>query len=123
MRIYKTKWLAKFAKSEQIKDVHLREAIDRAEKGLIDADLAGGLIKQRVARMGQGRSGGFRTVIAYKAGERAVFIYAFAKNERENLSPNELMDFRRIGKLWLETSTENMLEKIKDGLIEEIEYE
>ncbi|MDI9349175.1 MAG: type II toxin-antitoxin system RelE/ParE family toxin [Candidatus Symbiobacter sp.] len=121
MRIYKTKWLAKFAKSEQISNITLKEAIDRAERGLVDADLGGGLIKQRVARMGQGRSGGFRTIIAYKAQERAVFLYAFAKNERENLTLHELTDLRRIGKLWLEQPIDNLLAQMKDGKIEEID--
>jgi hypothetical protein len=53
--------------------------IERAERGIIDADLGGGLIKQRVARPGQGRSGGFRMIVVYRTKERAVFIYGFAK--------------------------------------------
>ena len=56
MRTFKTKWLTRFARREGIADKSLREAIERAERGLIDADLGGGLIKQRVARQGQGRS-------------------------------------------------------------------
>ncbi|WP_447415009.1 type II toxin-antitoxin system RelE/ParE family toxin, partial [Clostridium perfringens] len=60
MRIFKTKWVARFVRRERISDADLKEAIERAERGLIDADLGGGLIKQRVARPGQGRSGGFR---------------------------------------------------------------
>lgn len=58
MRIFKTKWLARFARHGQVTDANLQEAIARAERGLIDADLGGGLIKQRVARQGKGRSGG-----------------------------------------------------------------
>jgi len=85
VRTFKTKWLARFARRERIADKSLREAIERAERGLIDADLGGGLIKQRVARQGQGRSGGYRTIIAYRAKERAVFFYGFAKNDRENI--------------------------------------
>lgn len=53
MRIFKTKWLARFTRHEQITDASLREAVTRAESGLIDADLGGGLIKQRVARKGR----------------------------------------------------------------------
>jgi hypothetical protein len=56
--IYKLKTFARFARSEKIADKSLVEAIERAERGLVDADLGGGLIKQRVARKGQGRSGG-----------------------------------------------------------------
>jgi hypothetical protein len=72
----------------------LREAIERASRGSIDADLGGGIIKQRVARPGQGRSGGYRMLIAYRAGGRAVFLYAFAKNERDNIDPDELLTLR-----------------------------
>ena len=59
MQIFKTKWLVRFARRERITDRSLGEAIDRAARGLIDADLGGGIIKQRVARQGQGRSGGY----------------------------------------------------------------
>lgn len=87
MRIFKTKWLRRYARRERIADHRLREAIERAESGLVDADLGGGVIKQRVARDGQGRSGGYRMLIAYRAGDRAVFLYGFAKRERENIDP------------------------------------
>ena len=101
MRIFKTKWLVRYARRERIADLSLKEAVERADRGLIDADLGGGIIKQRVARSGQGRSGGYRTLIAYRAGSRAVFLYAFAKNERENIDPDELLEFREIGAAWL----------------------
>jgi hypothetical protein len=58
VRIFKTKLFARFARRERIADASLREAVERAGRGLVDADLGGGLIKQRVAREGQGRSGG-----------------------------------------------------------------
>ena len=68
MRIFKTKWLRRYARRERIADHRLREAIERAESGLVDADLGGDVIKQRVARDGQGRSGGYQMLIAYRAG-------------------------------------------------------
>lgn len=96
MRIFKTKWIARFARRERIDDAGLKEAIARAERGIIDADLGGGLIKQRVARPGQGRSGGFRMVVAYRTEDRAIFLYGFAKNERENIEDSELRTLRDI---------------------------
>lgn len=96
MRIFKTKWLARFARREGIADKSLREAIERAESGLIDADLGGGLIKQRVARKGQGRSGGYRMIVGYRMRDRAVFLFGFAKNERENVEDNELLSLREV---------------------------
>ena len=58
MAIFKLKTFARFARSEDISDESLSDAVERAGRGLVDADLGGGLIKQRVARKGQGRRGG-----------------------------------------------------------------
>ena len=63
MRIFKSRWFQRFAKKEGIADAALQEAADRADKGQIDADLGGEVIKQRIARRGQGRSSGYRTII------------------------------------------------------------
>ena len=79
----------RYARRERITDRSLSEAIERATRGVIDADLGGGVIKQRVARAGQGRSGGYRMLVAYGAGSRAVFLYAFAKNECRITEPDE----------------------------------
>jgi len=67
-----------------------------AGQGLIAADLGGGLIKQRIARPGEGKSGGFRTLIVYRAGLRAFFIHGFAKNEADNVGGRELVALKRL---------------------------
>jgi len=121
VRTFKTRWLARFARLEGIADKSLREAIERAERGLIDADLGGGLIKQRVARQGQGKSGGYRTIIAYRAKERAVFLFGFAKNERENISTYELRFLRKLAENWLAADAARIQEEIEVGNIQEIE--
>ena len=90
MRLYKLKAFARFQRRERIADQVLGRAVKSAEEGLVDADLGGGLIKQRVARQSQGKSGGFRTLIAYRRGDRAIFLFGFAKNERDNLDADEL---------------------------------
>jgi hypothetical protein len=116
VRIFKTKWLVRFARRQRIADIRLVEAIGRAERGLIDADLGGGLIKQRIARAGEGRSGGHRVLIAYHAGDRAVFLYGFAKNERDNIGQDELLTLREIGLAWLSAA----LDRIDRALAEEV---
>ena len=121
MRIYKTKWLARYVGRERIADRTLREAVERAERGLIDADLGGGVIKQRVARRGQGRSGGYRMLIAYRVRSRAVFLYAFAKRERENIGPDELLTLREIGTAWLEADARRIAHAIAEGALQEVE--
>ena len=122
MQIFKTKWLVRFARRERITDRSLGEAIDRAARGLIDADLGGGIIKQRVARQGQGRSGGYRTLIAYRAGARAVFLYAFAKNERENIDPDELLTLREIGAGWLVADARQIARALDERVLEEVSH-
>lgn len=120
MRIFKTKWFVKYARQEHISDHGLRDAIERAERGLIDADLGGGVIKQRVARTGQGRSGGYRILIAYRSGNRAVFMYGIAKNDRGNIDEDELATLREIGAAWLAAQPEELGHAIKEGILEEM---
>ena len=64
-------------------------AIDRAMRGLIDADLGGQIIKQRIARPGQDKRGGFRLLIGFGS-HRSVFLFGFAKNERKIIEDAEL---------------------------------
>ena len=123
MRIFLTRGVVRFARRQRIADASLSEAIDRAERGTIDADLGGGLIKQRVARPGQGRSGGFRMIVAYRAAGRAVFLYAFAKSDRDNIDGDELEALRTIGANWLAASVELVGQAIEDGDLKEIEHD
>lgn len=122
MRIFKTKWLARFARREGIADKSLREAIERAENGLIDADLGGGLIKQRVARQGQGRSGGYRMIVGYRAKDRAVFLLGFAKNERENIEDGELPSLRELAQKWMTADAVKIRKELELGNLQEIDH-
>ncbi len=94
MRLFKTKDFARFARRGGIADETLRDAIERAVQGLIDADLGGGLIKQRIARPGQGRRGGYRTIVAYRNNVRALFVLGFAKNDLDNIDEDDLARLR-----------------------------
>jgi hypothetical protein len=121
MRIFKTRGVKRFAGRERMSDASLQAAILRAGEGLIDADLGGGLIKQRVARAGHGRSGGFRMIVAYRAAHRAVFLYGFAKNDRDNISDDELDTLRTIGANWLAASPDVIGRVLAEGDLQEIE--
>ena len=104
-----------------ISDPTLREAIARAERGLVDADLGGGVVKQRVARPGQGRSGGFRVLIAYRAKTRSVFLFGFAKSARGNVEDDELVTAREIAKAWLEADGKALTRALAEGVIQEVD--
>ena len=120
MRIFKNSWFNRFAKKEGISASALIEAIRRAENGLIDADLGGGVIKQRIARPGAGRSKGYRTVVIYRKGEKAFFVFGFPKSSLGNLRNDEEDQFKKAAKIIFglsETQIETLIEK---GQLEEL---
>lgn len=94
MRIFKSKPFDKFARKEGITDASLHKAVEEAEAGRIDADYGGGVIKQRMARPNEGKSGGYRSIILFKKGDKAFFVYGFIKSERDNINElEELFSF------------------------------
>lgn len=101
MRIFKNKAFTRFARKAGIDDASLCKAVKNAEKGLLDADLGGGVIKQRVARSGGGKSGGFRTLILFRIGSLAFFVHGFAKNEQANIDDDELVALRNLAEVML----------------------
>jgi hypothetical protein len=120
LRVFTTKVFERFARKERLDDARLCEAITRAERGLVDADLGGHLIKQRVARPGGGRSGGFRTVIAYRSSRRSVFLYGFAKSERDNIDDRELGDLKKLAKHFLTFTDEQIAAAISERELREV---
>ena len=110
----------RFAKKSKISDVALCKAVMNAEQGLIDADLGGGVIKQRVAREGEGKSGGFRTMILFKTGTRAFFVHGFAKNKVDNISDNDLVLLRRLAAEMLNYNETELTQAINKNLLIEV---
>lgn len=121
MRIYRNAWFGRFARKERIADGALLDAVRRAERGQIDADLGGGVIKQRVARPGQGRSGGYRTIVLYRRGERAFFVFGFAKSARDNIADDEEEQFRRMAGHVLAVTDAHLAALVEAGQFVEIE--
>ncbi len=120
MRVFKNAWFSKFARKEKISDSALCEAVARAHAGLVDADLGGGLVKQRVARPGAGKSGGYRTLIFFRAETRAVFAFGFAKNDRANLDQDEEATFKKAAKLVLAFSDAQMEAEMESRRLTEV---
>ncbi len=123
MKVFKTKVFAKFADKERISDSALFEAVERAENGLIDADLGGCIIKQRIGRKGQGRSSGYRVLIAVRLKKRYVFMDGFAKNEKDNISEDELIVMKTYGSAWLNADDKIIASAIKMDKLIEVKYE
>ncbi|EOL7603841.1 type II toxin-antitoxin system RelE/ParE family toxin [Escherichia coli] len=95
----------------------------RPIRGIISANLGSGVIKQRLARSGGGKSGGYRTIIFYRVAEKAFFIYAYAKNERENITAIEENAFRKAAPHVLNLTDEQLAQLIQQGQFTEVPNE
>lgn len=120
MRVFKNTWFGRFARKEKISADLLWEAVDRAERGLVDADLGGGVIKQRIARPGTGKSKGYRSIVIYRAKEKAFFVYGFPKSELGNIRVDEEEQFKKAAKLILALSDHQIQQLIENGQFEEV---
>src|SRR5262245_57129359 len=120
MRVFVVKAFGRFQRRENISDAMVCAAADNAGKGLIDADLGGEVIKQRVARKGQGKSGGYRVLIAFRRARRAVFLYGFAKSERVNVRPDQLAELKLYATRWLGLNDEAIGRAVAEGDLREI---
>ena len=120
MRIFKTRTLAKFTRQHGISDASLVAAVERARRGLIDADLGGHVIKQRVARPGQGKRSGFRMLIGIRS-DLAIFLFGFAKNERDNIDDDQLKTLREIIASWFAADQKKITQALNDGLLIEVQ--
>ena len=114
--------MTRICRSEGITDQQLAEAIADAERGLIDADLGGGIIKQRIARPGQGKSGGWRTIIGYRAKQRAVFVYGFAKSQLDNISAKQIADLKITAAGFLTASDTKLAAELARETLKEVPY-
>lgn len=120
MRIFRNKSFTRFARRENLNDETLRKTIDNAERGLIDAKLGGGVIKQRVARPGKGKSGGFRTIILYKAHALAFFVHGFSKKDRDNIGDDELAALKLLASQMLSYDDKAIAKAVASGTLIEV---
>lgn len=120
MRVFKNRWFSKFTRKEHIADDKLCEAVRNAEKGIIDADYGGNVIKQRISRPNEGKSGGYRSIILYRKQDKAFFVYGFPKSERENIDQAEEQAFKEMAKLTFALSDDALAELLKMGTYEEV---
>jgi hypothetical protein len=118
--VYKTRPFARFARKARIRDADLWEAAHLANAGRIDADLGGGVIKQRIARAGEGKSAGSRCVILFRRGQCAVFVHGFEKKDLGNIKVDELEAFKELASVVLEYSDREIAKRVADGALIEI---
>jgi len=121
VRTFKDSEFSKWARGENVTDAMLCKAMTEIESALIDARLGGFVIKKRIAAPGRGKSGSYRTIIAYRQGARLFFRYGFAKNERENVTPRERKALIRLGDDYMSVTNATLAKLIERGDLEEVE--
>jgi len=121
-RIFTTKTFGRFCRKAAISDGTLTSAVEEIEQGLIDADLGGGVLKKRIARAGSGKSGGYRTLLAFRSGTRTVFIFGFAKSAMDNISSSQLASLKDAAEVYLALTDDQVEEALRIGALREVEY-
>ncbi|HWE46593.1 MAG TPA: type II toxin-antitoxin system RelE/ParE family toxin [Caulobacteraceae bacterium] len=115
MAAYLTKAFARFAGKAGLNDGTLLDAARAVAEGRFDADLGGGVFKQRVARPGAGKSGGFRTIILFRRGGHGFFVHGFAKNEKSNITATETRALKKLADTLLALSDADIETALKAG--------
>ena len=120
MRIFKNKAFHKFTRKEGIKDSELKEVVKQLESGQYYADLGGSVYKMELARKGEGKHGGFRTIVVFKSEFRTFFLFGFPKSEKDNISDKELRFFKGKAKDNLSFTEEQINLLVKSKILLEI---
>jgi hypothetical protein len=123
MRVYENKWFHRWALGEVISEKSLLNAASAISKGVVEADLGGYLFKKRLARVNEGKSGGYRTIVGFRGrnSERIIFLYAFPKSDRGNISGKEKMALSLAAQAFLSATDSQIEMLIAGGLIWEVQ--
>jgi hypothetical protein len=122
MRLFKTPSFQKDLANSDLTDADLRAAVVEIERGLIDAHLGGELVKKRVARPASGKRGGYRTILAYRRGDRLVFMHLFAKNEKATTDKKELAALKALAKYYMALTHPELDTAVIKQALKEIEH-
>jgi hypothetical protein len=119
-RVFKTRQFSRWVRRTALSDATLCEAVSEMQRGLLDADLGGGVLKKRVALPGRGKSGGARTLVATNRADRWFFVFGFAKNERASVSGEELEALQALAADLLKLAAKELDTLIGTGALQEI---
>jgi len=120
MNVLKRKDFSRWQASEKLPDTALCKAVKEMEDGLIDSDLGGFLYKKRVARPGGGKSGGYRTLLSARIGNRYVFLHGFPKSDMANITQDERKALQYAGKVFLGLPPEDLMKALQAGVLLEV---
>ena len=119
-QVFKTRHFGRWMRKTDLTDQALCQAVEEMARGLIDADLGGGVVKKRVGMVGRGKRGGARTLVATNKGSRGFFVFGFEKHERANVTDRKLEALRNIAADLLARTMRQLAEACKDGSLQEI---
>jgi hypothetical protein len=120
MVVYRVRLFSRWARKQGLSDRMLCDAVREMQQGAYEAALGGGLLKKRLARPGQGKSGGFRIIVATNSGDRWFFLYGFAKNELANIDDEEKAALKKYGKTLLTMPTASLAKVESTGAITKV---
>jgi hypothetical protein len=120
LRILAVKRFRRWAQRQGLNPAALLAAVEEMRRGLIDADLGGGLVKKRIGLRGRGKRGGARSIVATNKSSRWYFLYGFAKNEREAISELDLVALRAYAGDLLALTTDEIAHAIAEGELIEV---
>jgi hypothetical protein len=124
MRVFKNKWFAWWVRTENVPDSALLRAAQEIVAGRVEADLGSCLFKKRLTREGSGKRSGYRVVIGYKKpnSDRIVFLYAFAKNARANISDKEREALSLVAEAFVAATDVQVSLLLQERSIVEVNY-
>ena len=117
MQIFKLKSFARWAKGVGITDKKLKDAVKEMHDGLVDAELGSELFKKRISRTGQGKSSGYRVLLAFKRKKLAIFLFGFGKNELSNIDNFQLNLLKKLSTKYLNLDENSLLMLMRDGTL------
>jgi hypothetical protein len=110
----------KWAQKAGVTDEAIRKAANEIERGLVDARLGGFLVKKRIPGENIGKRGGYRIIVAYREGNRIVFLYGFAKKEADNISTKERRVLVKLGDVYMAYSSTEIIKMVDQHLLREV---
>lgn len=120
MNVYLSKPFIRLAERQGLTTVQICRAVAELNEGLIDSNLGAGLFKKRIAMPGQGKRGGWRTLLGFEKGKRAFFLYLFSKNSRQNIQDGELTALKHLSKYYLSMKPDEIRAALECGELSEV---
>ena len=125
MEHFKVRKFSNEAKKENLCDSLLSKTLSDflslGKPGQLKFALGAGLYKLRIAtKEGRGKSGGSRSILAFKNDSRVIWLHLFSKNDKGNVTINELKKLKILSNILLDLPGEEITRLIGLGELCEV---